>query len=148
MTLKGFGPVFCIVRRNQRELQLRSYRCRKQQCGGFCVSVWCFLVINICNHGEHYETPCIFLGVTCASQSSDVREALVVIPVLYSRLCDSDKFIQLYFYCACILTVHVGDGRMKGWCSCMRSGQLVAGLRDICSNVADSNLYWKIRCRD
>ena len=38
---KGFGPVFCIVRRNQRELQLRSYRCRKQKRGGFCVSVWC-----------------------------------------------------------------------------------------------------------
>jgi hypothetical protein len=34
-------------------LQLRSYRGRKQQCGGFCVSV------NVCNHGEHYETPCI-----------------------------------------------------------------------------------------
>jgi len=41
MTLNGFGPFFCIVRRNQRELQLRSYRCRKQQCGGFCLSVWC-----------------------------------------------------------------------------------------------------------
>jgi hypothetical protein len=59
MTLNGFRPVFFIVRRNQQELQLRSYRCRKQQCGGFCVSVWCFLVINVCNHGEHYETPCI-----------------------------------------------------------------------------------------
>jgi len=30
MTLNRFRPVFCIVRRNQRELQLRSYRCRKQ----------------------------------------------------------------------------------------------------------------------
>jgi hypothetical protein len=58
MTLNGFGPVYCIIRRNQRELQLRSYRCRKQQCGVFCVSVWCFLVINVCNYGEHYETPC------------------------------------------------------------------------------------------
>jgi len=28
--VERFGPVFCIVRRNQRELQLRSYR-RKQQ---------------------------------------------------------------------------------------------------------------------
>jgi hypothetical protein len=55
----NFGPVFCIVRRNQQELQLRSYRCRRQQCGGFCVSVWCFLVINVCNHGEQYETPCV-----------------------------------------------------------------------------------------
>jgi hypothetical protein len=55
----GSGPVFCIVRRNQRELQLRNCRCRKQQCGGFCVSVWSFLVINVCNYGEHYETPCI-----------------------------------------------------------------------------------------
>jgi hypothetical protein len=61
VTLNGFGPVFCIVRRNQQELQLRSYRCRKQQCGRFYVSVWCFLVINVCNHGEHYETPCIHL---------------------------------------------------------------------------------------
>jgi hypothetical protein len=25
--VERFGPVFCIVRRNQRELQLRSYRC-------------------------------------------------------------------------------------------------------------------------
>ena len=41
MTWKVFGPVFCTVIRNQRELQLRSYRCRKQQCGGFCLSVWC-----------------------------------------------------------------------------------------------------------
>jgi hypothetical protein len=61
MTLNGFGPVFCTVRRNQRELQLRSYRRRKQQCGGFCVSVWGFLVINVCNHGEHHETPCIMV---------------------------------------------------------------------------------------
>ena len=45
----GFGPVFCIVRRNQRQLQLRSYRCRKQQCGGFCVRVW-FL-----NHTAHFQ---------------------------------------------------------------------------------------------
>ena len=37
----GFGPVFCIVRRNQRELQLSCYRCRKQHRGGYCVSVWC-----------------------------------------------------------------------------------------------------------
>jgi hypothetical protein len=59
MTLNGFGPVFCIVRRNQLKLQLRSYRCRKQECGGFCVSVWCFLVINVYNHGDHYETPYI-----------------------------------------------------------------------------------------
>jgi hypothetical protein len=59
MTLNGFGPVFCIVRRNQQELQLRTYRCRKQQCGGFCVSVGFSLVINVCNHGEHYETPYI-----------------------------------------------------------------------------------------
>ena len=41
MTLNGFGPVLCIVGRNQRELQLRSYRCLKQRCRGFCVSVWC-----------------------------------------------------------------------------------------------------------
>jgi hypothetical protein len=61
MTLNGFGPVFCIVQRNQRELQLRSCRCRKQQCGGLCVRVWCFLVTNVCNHGEHYETPCSFV---------------------------------------------------------------------------------------
>ena len=46
----------CKVRRNQRQLQPRSYRCRKQQCGGFCVSVWC---LNAYNHGEHYETSCI-----------------------------------------------------------------------------------------
>jgi hypothetical protein len=50
---------FLHSRRNQRELQLRGYRCRKQQCGWFCVSVWCFLVIYVCNQGEHYETPCI-----------------------------------------------------------------------------------------
>jgi hypothetical protein len=25
------------------------------------VSVWCFLVINVCNHAEHHETPCIML---------------------------------------------------------------------------------------
>jgi hypothetical protein len=31
MTLNGFEPVFCIVRRNQRELQLRSCRCRKTE---------------------------------------------------------------------------------------------------------------------
>jgi hypothetical protein len=41
MTLNGFGPVFCIARRNQRELQLRSCRCPKQQCGGFCLSICC-----------------------------------------------------------------------------------------------------------
>ena len=41
MTLDGFGSVFCIVQRNQQELQLRSYRWRKQQCGGSCVNVWC-----------------------------------------------------------------------------------------------------------
>jgi hypothetical protein len=56
MTFSGFGSVFCIVLRNQQKLQLRSYRCRKQ-CGGFCISVWCFLAINVCNHGEHYEMP-------------------------------------------------------------------------------------------
>jgi len=39
--LNGFGPVFCIVQRNQWELQLRRYRCQKLQCGGFCVSIWC-----------------------------------------------------------------------------------------------------------
>ena len=39
--MNGFGSVFCKFRRNQRRLQLRSYRCRKRQCGGFCVSVWC-----------------------------------------------------------------------------------------------------------
>jgi hypothetical protein len=44
-------------------MQLRSYRCRKQQCGGFCVSVWCFLVIKVSIHGEHYETPCIYVYV-------------------------------------------------------------------------------------
>jgi hypothetical protein len=67
MALNWFGPVSCTVRRNQRELQLRSSRCRKQQCGGFCESVWCFLVINVCNHGEHYETPCIMNSVRSLS---------------------------------------------------------------------------------
>jgi hypothetical protein len=65
MTLNGFGPVFSIVRRNQREMQLRSYRCLKQQCGGFRVSVWRFFVISVCNHGEHCETPRIMMGYTC-----------------------------------------------------------------------------------
>jgi hypothetical protein len=37
----GFRPVCCIVRRNQRELQLRTYQYQKQQCGGFWLSVWC-----------------------------------------------------------------------------------------------------------
>jgi hypothetical protein len=23
------------------------------------ISIWCFLVINVCNQGEHYKTPCI-----------------------------------------------------------------------------------------
>jgi hypothetical protein len=27
------------------------------------VSVWCFLVINVCNQGENYEMPCIWLGL-------------------------------------------------------------------------------------
>jgi hypothetical protein len=46
------------------ELQLRSYRCRQKLCGGFCVLVSSFLVINVCNHGEHYATPCITLQFT------------------------------------------------------------------------------------
>jgi len=36
-----FRPVCCTVRRNQRELQLRTYQYQKQHCGGFWVSVWC-----------------------------------------------------------------------------------------------------------
>jgi len=39
--VEGFGPIFCIARRNQWELQLKSNGCGKQQCGGFCISVWC-----------------------------------------------------------------------------------------------------------
>ena len=77
----------------------------------------------------------MYLGVTCAS-------LMVVTPVLYIMLCDGAKLIQLYFFCAYTM------GRVKGWCSSMRSGELVAGLRDICFKVAYSNLYWKIRCID
>jgi hypothetical protein len=35
--------------KKSRELQLRSYRCQKQQCGGFCASVWCL------NHTANME---------------------------------------------------------------------------------------------
>ena len=45
----------------------------KQQCGGFSVSVWCeqfhygtslgFLIINVCNQGERYETPCTYIYI-------------------------------------------------------------------------------------
>ena len=100
---------------------------------------------------NHYSTPgllfiilfiiILYLGVTCAS-------LMLVTPVLYIRLCDGAKLIQLYFLCTYTLTVHVVDGRVKGWCACTRSGSLVAGLRDICSKVADSNFYWKIRRPD
>ena len=69
----------------------------------------------------------------------------MVTPVLYRQLCDGDKLTQLSVFCAHTLTVHVHDGRMKGWSSFMRSGKLVAGLNDICFKVADSNLYWNIR---
>ena len=41
--VERFGPVSCTVRINQRELQLMSYRCRKQQCGGFCVTAFLLL---------------------------------------------------------------------------------------------------------
>ena len=49
MTLNEYGPVFCIDRRNQRQLQLRSFRCRKQQSGWFCVSFWCL------KHAAHFH---------------------------------------------------------------------------------------------
>jgi hypothetical protein len=73
MTLNGFGPVFCMVRKNQRELQKKktfqfSYGCEQfhyERSFGF-------LVINVCNRGEHYETPCI-----CRIfRSSDISEDL------------------------------------------------------------------------
>jgi hypothetical protein len=35
------------------ELQLRSYRCRKQQCGGFCVSVWCLTLSLLTSYIYH-----------------------------------------------------------------------------------------------
>jgi hypothetical protein len=55
---EGVRASFLHSPKNQRELQLKSYRRRKQQCGVFYVSVWSFLVINVCNHEECYETPC------------------------------------------------------------------------------------------
>ena len=38
----------------------RPVYCRQKHVGQEQVRSFGFLVINVCNDGEHYETPCIF----------------------------------------------------------------------------------------
>jgi hypothetical protein len=65
VTLNEFGPVFCVVRRNQGELQLRNYRCRKQHCEGFGVFLLQMFVIaeNIMKRPVFYETSRLIISL-------------------------------------------------------------------------------------
>jgi hypothetical protein len=129
MTLNEFGPVLCIIRKKQRELQLRSYRCRKQQRGGFCVSVWCFLVINVCNHGEHNVTPCIcfLFSFIAFTGKTDIRKN-ALFSLKLKRTSTSESYNSSNFLGDVYFIIMVRD-RTKG-------------LRQFCYRKTNQKYFW------
>jgi len=64
----------------RKTLQTGRWRIREQGAWAVCECIFyageggqlgCsgFLVINVCNHGEHYETPCIFRHLTVQTET-------------------------------------------------------------------------------
>jgi len=96
MTLNEYGPVFCIDRRNQRQLQLRSFRCRKQQSGWFCVSFWCL------KHAAHFHCEVrqylnTVLPGRWIGRASGNDQSLLLWPPRFPDITTCDFFLWGYF---------------------------------------------------
>ena len=59
MTLNGFGPVFLHSPRKSTGTTAKELSMSKTTVWRVLGQRLVFLVINVCNHGERYETPCI-----------------------------------------------------------------------------------------
>jgi len=79
--------------------------------------VFGFLVINVCNHGEHYETPC-----TCG----------ILMPYEFSQSGRGLRFILLLISASFVRQNHLKDRRFTVCWKCGRGKEISVKLERTC----------------